>query len=423
MELQKIQGIFKKFNISGFIKIQNSKSKWVNYTALWKEISFSNNSEKSANIQLIKDKKKLSLSTKDISYENIEKIVSENLSFLEYTDLDDENIIPEITDNEDYSNCMFDIDSVSWDFLMKQINTVLNYNYSTNIVPESINYSLELEESFFINSFWSIKKQTKSVSGYSVELFYNSEDFQDVSYESRVSANLEEINNDFIEKIEKELIDKSSPKIPNIKSWKHTITLKNTVIAGFLEELMNSLSWESIRQKMSFINIDEIWKKIFSEQLNIISNTEKIGSAYNRKFDFEWIKSENIEIIKNWKLENIFLSYKNSLKLWMKSTWNPWFANLEIIWDYNKNYLENSSFLFTNLMAFHTIDSSTGKFALEWEWFEVNDWKIWNFIKSVSLSWDIKSLFSSIECLWDDILDNYCIFTPSITFKNQNIVV
>ncbi|MDD3120537.1 MAG: TldD/PmbA family protein [Candidatus Gracilibacteria bacterium] len=423
MEEQNLKNLFLKFNINGYINIFNNSSKTISYTALGDETSFQNNIEKETKIILIKDGKKLCLKTKDSNYDNLEKLIEANIDFINLTNVDEENLVPEIKENEEFDEKKFDINAINAEFLQKQLNTIKSYSYAKNVNMESMSYSVEDEERVFINSFGSIKKYSKTSCFYYLELFYNSPQTSDTDYEMKSCANLAEISVDFVKNIEKKLLDKTNPQKAEIESQKHTITLKNKVVVSFLEELMGSLFGENIRQKMSFIKKDQIGQKIISDKLSLVSNPQIPNSCYNKRFDGEGFSTEKLDIINNGVLKNIFLDYKNSLKFNLRPTGNPTFSNLEVVGEFDKNYLKKSSFLFTNLMAFHNIDSTTGKFALEGEGFEIKSGKIDKFVKNVSISGNVLDLFQNIECLGDDIYINSNVRTPSITFANQYIVV
>ena len=74
-------------------------------------------------------------------------------------------------------------------------------------------------------------------------------------------------------------------------------------------------------------------------------------------------------------------------------------------------------------MAFHTVDEATGKFSLNWEWYllDENGEKV-DYIKNISLSWDILNLFSSIKSIWDDFKENGNFKVPSISFSGQRVI-
>jgi predicted Zn-dependent protease len=89
---------------------------------------------------------------------------------------------------------------------------------------------------------------------------------------------------------------------------------------------------------------------------------------------------------------------KNSRKLSLPSVGNSSISNLVFETKAEaSNPLQNATFLFTNLMAFHTVDTMTGKFALEGEGFEIIDGKKTGFVKNVALSSSVRELFNNIE--------------------------
>lgn len=256
-----------------------------------------------------------------------------------------------------------------------------------------------------------------------MELYYCSDTFSDVIADQKYSDTNESVDPAFLQQLHTRLIDRSAPKTPSIASGIHTVTLQNDVVASFLDILSDALTGENIRQHTSFFSLGDIGKVVLDQKLTLRSDPSRANSPFNRLFDDEGVTSEPLSVIENGAIKNIFLDMKNAKKLGLPCTGNPGFANLELVGEPDSGYLKHSKFLFMNLMAFHTVDSSSGKFALEGEGFEIVDGKIGNYIKNVSLSGNVRDLFSRIEAIGDDIYTHGNIFTPSITFQNQSVVV
>ncbi|MBP8017155.1 hypothetical protein KAZ01_04055, partial [Candidatus Gracilibacteria bacterium] len=331
--------------------------------------------------------------------------------------------LPNIKNNISFDERKFEIKNIKKDFLLKQWKTVKNFKYNKNISIESFSYGLEEREKIFLNSLGSYKIYKNTFCGHALELYYTYSDFSDVEYESKISSLNQNIDLNFIKNIQEKLLRKSNPEKTKLNNGKYNITFDARLVGEFLNIITNACSGEKIRQNQSMFSIKDLGKNALDDKLTLVTNPSINLSAYNRKFDNEGISTEKLIIIKNGVLENIFLDSKNAKKFKQKPTGNPNFSNLELIGEFSKDYLKTSSFLFTNLMALHTIDMITGKFALQGEGFEIKNGKLGNFIKNVGISGDLKSLFSSIYKLGDNIYTNSNIFTPGITFKNQNIIV
>lgn len=421
--LKQLSQIWEKFQIEWYLNIYKNKTKELSYSPVWDEITVSQDTDISLVLNIVKNNKKLTIKLNSLSYNELCDKIKDNLWLLEISSPDPDIYVFPVKNTINVDEIKFDIDAISGDFLLTQWQKVKNYKFSPNVSIEAFSYSLNIEERYFLNSFWAFKSHKSSQNSYFLGLYYDTPEFSDTEYEVSYSLKNENITSDFIEKTQEKLLTKINPQISKLKSGVYNVTFKNNLAGDFLDILLSSISGEKIRQWISFLKKENIWKKIVVDNLNIKSIHNIDNSPFNRFFDSEWIDTKDVFIIKDWILSEIFLDSKNAKKYKKDPIWNPTYANIELIWEKNKDFLKNSQFIFTNLMGLHTIDYSTGKFALEWEWFEINNWEIWNFIKNVSISWNILDLFSQINSIWDDIYEHSAIKTGSITFKNQQIII
>lgn len=166
------------------------------------------------------------------------------------------------------------------------------------------------------------------------------------------------------------------------------------MFSEFLDILMGAANAESVRQKTTFLEADDVGKKLLPEGFSIASLARMPESAYGRVFDGEGITTENLGVIENGVLKNLFCDSKNAAKFSIPATGNPYPSNLVFEAPNEPEALKEAKFLFTNLMAFHTVDSISGKFALEGEGFELKDGKRVGYVKNVALSGNVKTLFA-----------------------------
>ena len=159
---------------------------------------------------------------------------------------------------------------------------------------------------------------------------------------------------------------------------------------------MGAASAESIRQKTTFLETSDIGGKILPEGFSITSLARMPDSAYGRVFDGEGITTEDLSVVENGVLKNVFCDSKNAAKFQIPATGNPFPSNLSFEAPVRPESLREAKFLFTNLMAFHTVDSISGKFALEGEGFELQNGKRAGYVKNVALSGNVKTLFSGL---------------------------
>jgi PmbA protein len=255
-----------------------------------------------------------------------------------------------------------------------------------------------------------------------MEIFWENWGIRNNHYKYVSSKIKPEIKLENIQKLEQELLFKIWNSNSKIEPWIYDITLDREVVIDFLDIILWNMSAESIREWISLFSKNKIWDKIFSSKFSLINNPYLKNYTWNMLFDKEWVTAKRTILFENWILKSKFYDYKNALKEWLENIWNSTISNIELVWETDKNYLDWSKILFTNLMAFHTVDSITWKFSLDWEWFILENWEKKDYIKNISLSGDIISLFSNIKAIWNDFKEDGNFRVPSITFKNQKII-
>jgi len=422
IENEKIIDLFKKHNVEGFVNINISKSNDLEYSPLHDEISLDSINNINTSLTIIKDHKKSVFSIDWYSLKKIEKAILSMLDFIDYAEYDKDIILPQITDSveKDFSNS--DLENITFSYLEKEFEKFKNYKFNNNIKIESFSIWVNYTTHVFINSLWAIKTQKDNWSYYFMEIFWENWGIRNNHYKYVSSKTKPEIKLENIQKLEQELLFKIWNSNSKIEPWIYDITLDREVVIDFLDIILWNMSAESIREWISLFSKNKIWDKIFSSKFSLINNPYLENYTWNMLFDKEWVTAKRTILFENWILKSKFYDYKNALKEWLENIWNSTISNIELVWETDKNYLDWSRILFTNLMAFHTVDSITWKFSLNWEWFILENWEKKDYIKNISLSGDIINLFSNIKAIWNDFKEDGNFRVPSITFKNQKII-
>lgn len=421
-ELEQIIDLYKKYNIQWFVNISISKSKSLDYSPLHDEISLDSSENLATKVVVIKDHKKSSFSIDWYSLEKIESSIKDILKVIDYSEYDEDIILPNITDTAmaDFSNT--ELWNIWFEKLEEEFIKFKNFKFDENIIIESFSIWVHDEIHIYVNSLGSIKRQIDNWSYYVMEIFGQKDENRETHYEYINSKNLSEIKVEKILKLQSDLQAKLNSSTEKIQEWYYNITLENDVVINFLGVLLSNMWAESVREWISLFSKNNIWDKIFWDNFTLVNDPWLEWYTWNILFDWEWVTAQKRVLFDKWILKSFFYDYKNALKTDIKNLGNSSITNIEIIWNVDSNYLNNSKILFTNLMAFHTVDSSTWKYSLSWEWYLLDDWKKTKYIKDISLSWDIINLFSSITSLWDDFKTDWNFKVPSITFSNQKIV-
>lgn len=427
-KIEKIQELFKKYNIDWFVNIITNKTKKLEYWRFLDEMWVSENVLTTTSMTIFKDNRKSKIATDWFNLEKLEELLKKSLKFIDYSEQDENNRMPYITDSvqKDFRN--IELNKLDFEYFKLQFNILKNYKFNEQIRFEDFSFGTNEVEHYYINSLWSVKCQQDNSNNMMCSLVWQNWEIQDEEYLYRISKEPLSLDNEIILEYEKTLLDKINPKKNLIASGEYTVTLDKDVVSDFISLLLWNFNAEAIKENISLLSKYKLWEKIFSDKMTLISTPKLENSIWNSLFDGEWVTLKENILIKTWEFNSKFYNYKNALieggdnlenndKLWLSSA-------CDIIIDAEKtdNFLEKSKFLFTNLMAFHTVDSNTWKFALNWEGYLIENWQKTAYFKNISLAWNIKDIFTNIEAIWSDD-DNFSnIHAPSITINNAQII-
>ncbi len=424
LNLNEIQKLFAKNNVNWFINIFTSTKKVLEYSPLYKEISVDSSNWFSTNINIIKNNKKWVYNIDWCEINDIQNWINEILKVIDLAEFDKDIIVPQITDSIEKDFSVPEIETVDFQMLENEFNKVKNYKFNDFINIESFSIWIVSYSKIFINSLWSIKTQSDNSSFYSLELVWENDFGKDSDYIYKDIKWIPNINLDEIKELEKLILNKISGNNQTFNSWNYDIVLDKDVVIDFIDIIIENLWAEDIREWVSLFSKNKIWDKIFGDDFTLINNPDLPWYTGNSVFDWEWVTTKKTVILDKWVFLSKFYNYKNALKEWLENLWNSSIYNIELIKSktYDENILAWNKILFTNLMALHTVDASTWKYSLNWEWYLIENWKKWDFIKNISLSWNVIDLFSNIKNIWNDYKTYWNYRVPSISFYNQKVV-
>lgn len=422
IENEKIVSLFKKYNVDGFVNINIANSKSLEYSPLYDEISFDSSHNINTSVTIIKEHKKSVFWIDGYSLEKIESAIKDMLKLIDFAEFDEDIILPQITDraSKDFSNN--DLENITFSDLEKEFEKFKNYKFKNSIKIEAFSIWVNYTTHIYINSLWSQKTQKDNWAFYYADIFWENWEFRDNHYKYVQTKQKPEIKLEDLDKLQEELLFKIWGSKSKIASWNYDITLHRDVVIDFLDIILWNMWAESIREWISLFSKNQLWDKIFWDNFTLVNNPELKNYTWTMLFDEEWVTAKKTTLFDKWVFVSKFYDYKNAIKEWLDKLWNSTISNIELIWETDKNYAVWSKILFTNLMAFHTVDTSTWKFSLNWEWYILENWEKKDYIKNISLSGDIISLFSNIKAIWDDFKEDWNFKVPSITFKNQKVI-
>lgn len=391
-----IPGIFRELSVEGFANVSRSKEKSLTYSPLGEEISVKERENLSVSITVVKNGRKAALSVATDDLAEIRSRLEAVVRVLPSVTSDEDVTVPEISDSASADDRVFDFSSATSEDLMARFAKARDFKYPEGVAIESFSFEVEESERVFVNSHGANKGYAKTASHWGVELFLASEEGGDVWYDSFSSPKFLDVSESDISPIAERLVAMSKPAQAGFTSGNATVALEGGVFSEFLDILSGAVSAESIRQKTTFLEAGDVGKELLPKGFSIRSFARLADSAYGRVFDGEGITTEDLEIVTDGVLKNLFCDSKNAKKLGIPSTGNPSPSNLVFEAPVRPEALKDAQFLFTNLMAFHTVDSISGKFALEGEGFELENGTPVRYVKNVALSGNVKTLFAGL---------------------------
>lgn len=422
IENTKIRELFKKYSVDGFVNINISSSKSLEYSPLHDEISFDSSENIYTSVTIIKNHKKSTFGIDGYSLEKIEFALKDMLQFIHFSEYDEDIVLSEITDSVEKDFSSQELKNITFSQLQKEFEIFKNFSFAPNIKIEWFSIGVSESTHIFINSLWSEKIQKDNGGYYYMDIFGENWNLRDNHYKYISTKHQPKIDISDIEILQKELLFKISESKTNIPQGVYDITLERDVVIDFLDIILGNMGAESIRDGTSLFSQYQLWDQIFGNNFTLINNPELKDYTGTMLFDKEWVTAKKTVLFQNGVFQSKFYDYKNARKEGLQYLWNSTVSNIELIGETDSNYLLGSKILFTNLMAFHTVDEATGKFSLNGEGYILENGKKTDYIKNISLSWDIIGLFSNIKAFWNDYKKDGNFKVPSLTFKNQKVI-
>lgn len=419
----KIKSIFDVNGVEGFVNIVCNKWVELEYDSFMDETTVEHEDSTSVSVTVIKDNRKSWASFDGFSIEKLEKAVKEASAFLDISEQDQDIVMPNISDCASWDFFSEEISGINLDYLKWEFKKVKEYEFKTWIKLEEYSASYGESEHFYINTNWSYKSQKSNKLNYYVAIVWEIDWNKDSDYEYETFKTKESLTSEKLSELENRLIDKLTPEKSSLQEGEYIVTLDRDVSKNFVSFVLSSLSAEGIREWVWLFAWKNLWDKILSEDVTIINDPNLENGLWNKAFDGEWVTCKKFELIKNWVLTSKLCDYKNSIKEWGKFLWNS--GKYNVIFEsskYSDDYLDWSKFLFTNLMAFHSVDSNTWSFSLNGEWYELEDWKKVRYVKNIALTSNVKDIFNDIIAIWNDVKKSSTIKIGSITIKKWYLI-
>ena len=400
------------------VNVGNSISETVNFRN--KKLDESNRSDNlGIDITTYIGKKKSSISSSNLSNDNlnilIEKCIetTKNTPEDEFNSLPDKNLLAkEVRDLKLYDDTHIENDnkveyltrleaSASMD--KKIVNTESSFveDKSNFILANSDGFCKGYKTSSFVASSVTVAKDEKSMER---------------DYEYSVKCHLKDIKNaeDLGKKASDLTIRKLSPK--KIGSEKIAIIFDKRIARGILGSFASAISSSAISRGTSFLK-GKINEKIFSETVSIIDKPDIFKGLGSKSFDSEGVKIETLNLVEQGILKHYLVDTYNGKKLDLKSngrcggTSNLYFENGKISF---KDLLSlNSKCLYITETIGRGSNIVTGDYSVGATGFLIENGEFKYPINEITIAGNLKDMFKNLT-IADDLEFEYSTNSPTI---------
>ena len=400
------------------VNVGNSISETVNFRN--KKLDESNRSDNlGIDITTYIGKKKSSISSSNLSNDNlnilIEKCIetTKNTPEDEFNSLPDKNLLAkEVKDLNLYDDTHIENDnkveyltrleaSASKD--KKIVNTESSFveDKSNFILANSDGFCKGYKTSSFVASSVAVAKDEISMER---------------DYEYSVKCHLKDIKNaeDLGKKAADLTIRKLSPK--KIGSEKIAIIFDKRIAKGILGSFASAISSSAISRGTSFLK-GKINDRIFSETINITDKPDIFKGLGSKSFDSEGVKLDTLNLIEQGILKHYLIDTYNGKKLDLKSngrcggTSNLYFENGKISF---KDLLNlNSKCLYITETIGRGSNIVTGDYSVGATGFLIENGEFKYPINEITIAGNLKDMFKNLT-LADDLEFEYSTNSPTI---------
>jgi PmbA protein len=369
-------------------------------------------------------KKKSSISSSNLSEENIKNLVQRCVDTTKITPEDEFNSLPDkdLLANEIKDLNLYDDNHLSNE---KKIEYLKEVEDSALKKKEIINTETSFSET---KSNFILANSSGFESGYKSSSFSascvavaKSNGSMERDYEFTNTCHL----NDMLKAKKVGLIaaDNTIQKLnpQKIKSEKISVIFDKRISKGILSNLAGAISSASIARGTSFLK-DKINEEIFSSKINVCDKPNIIKGLGSRYFDSEGVKTEELKLVDKGILKHYLVDTYNGKKLNLKSngrsggTSNLFFEKGEI--SFNDLLKLNSRCLYITETIGHGSNLVTGDYSVGANGFIVENGEFKYPVSEITIAGNFKDIFKNI-ILADDLEFKYTTNSPTMLIEGM----
>ena len=406
------------------VTIGNSISETVNFRN--KVLDESNRSDSLAmGIETYIGKKKSSISSSNLSEENLKILIEKCYETTKITPEDEFNSLPDK------------------DLLAREINDLNLYDDNHIENEKKIDYLKEVENSAF-ESKEIINTETGFSENKSNFILANSDGFlngyKSSSFSASCVAVAKDTNNNMERDYEftskchlddmlkpkeigsiaaKKTIEKLNPQ--KIKSEKISVVFDRRISKGILSTLAGAISASAIARGTSFLK-EKLNKEIFSSSINVLDKPNIAKGLGSRYFDSEGVKSEELKLVDQGVLKHYLVDTYYGKKLNLKSngrcdgTSNLFFENGAI--SYQDLLKLNQRTLYVTETIGHGTNLVTGDYSVGATGFIIENGVFKHPVSEITIAGNFKDIFKNIT-LANDLEFKYATNAPTMLIEGM----
>ncbi len=301
-------------------------------------------------------------------------------------------------------------------------------NFNKNIISEGVIFNKNNSNLWIYNNYKKVKK-IKSKFYFLIEniIIKNKNNHMEYDYDYIYSHKLSDLINKhyFLSKNIIKKINKKK-KIKQIYTQKLPVIFNNETSTEIFKYLVKSINGYNIYNKTSFM-LKKINKKILPKWINIIEDPFIYKGIGSKPFDNEGLNTYKYNVIKKGILKTWILDSYSSKKLNKKNTCNSggihnWcFINRKKNISLNFLIKKMNKGLIIDKLLGQGVNISTGYYSKGASGFLVEKGKIKFYTNEITISGNLKKLFSNITQMGNDINIYSNIRIGSILVSNINI--
>ena len=369
-------------------------------------------------------KKKSSISSSNLSQDNINVLIEKCIETTKNTPEDKFNSLPdkdllakEVKDLNLYDDTHIENDnkikyllrletSASADKKIVSTESSFTEDKSNFILVNSDGFCKGFKTSSFVASSVTVAKDDKSMER---------------DYEYTLKCHLDDIKSaeDLGKAAAEQTIRKLSPK--KIGSEKIAIIFDKRIAKGILGTFASAISSSAISRGTSFLK-DMIDQKIFSGSINIFDKPDIVKGLGSQSFDSEGVKTETLKLVEQGTLKHYLIDTYNGKKLNLKSngrcggTSNIYFDNGKI--SYKDLLNSNSKCLYVTETIGHGSNIITGDYSVGATGFLVENGEFKYPINEITIAGNFKDMFQNIT-LANDLEFEYSTNSPTMMIEGM----